>query len=330
MSAHRPISQNFLYAACWLLALSALSAQDSDLGPDSPPTEAPPAATEAAEAVSDVPLAESATTQTEEESDAVPLAYPEDRYLTMWDKNPFLLKTVVVDQKTESFAKDWALRGIMASDGLYHVSILNKVTGKSERLKEGESGKEFRLVSVNYDKNRRKSSVKVSRGTETAELTYDEGMLSQPVTIQNTQSITAGQNAMPGGNPAVQGNPNSPQGMPGAMQRGPNGQLMPTKAGAGSLRPGMPGYVPGRSGPAPGTQGVPAAPGQPMQPAMAPNGRPVMPGALGASPNPNIQNFNGNPNVQPPAPPPVSRRRQLIPAPVQPSDTDPSSNAPLQ
>lgn len=334
MSALRPFPQISRYAACWLLALSVLSAQDSDLGPDSPPAEPPPAATEAAEAVSEVPLAESATTQTEEESDAVPLAYPEDRYLTMWDKNPFLLKTVVVDQKTESFAKDWALRGIMASDGLYHVSILNKVTGKSERLKEGESGKEFRLVSVNYDKNRRKSSVKVSRGTETAELTYDEGMLSQPVTIQNTQSVTAGQNAMPGANPGAPGNPNNPQGgaggVPPGMQRGPNGQLMPANAGAGSLRPGTQGYVPGRSGPAPGTQGVPAAPGQPMQPGMAPTGRPVMPGAPGASPNPNIQNFNGNPNVQPPAPPPVSRRRQLIPAPVQPSDTDPSSNAPLQ
>ena len=64
----------------------------------------------------DVPTAEDAT-----QDDVIPQAYPEERYLTMWDKNPFLLKTAVIEQKTESFAKDWALSGISATGGVYTV-----------------------------------------------------------------------------------------------------------------------------------------------------------------------------------------------------------------
>lgn len=325
MSSAPPILFSSLAAALWLCCPVVLPAQDLNKEPPSTFGDEPPA--EVVIAPEESPPDPLSTEGGEPDSDAVPTAYPEDRYLTMWDKNPFLLKTVVVEQKTESFAKDWALRGIMASDGLYHVSIFNKVTGKSERLKEGESGKEFRLVSVNYDKNRKKSSVKVSRGSETAELTYDEGVLSQPVTIVNTQSVTAGQDAMPGGQ---QGNPNvNPQGgaVPPGMQRGPNGQLMPAPGQAGGLRPGMPGYTPGRPGQNPGQ------PTQPGLPSNTPGARPALPGvpaARGASPNPSLNNYNGNPNVQPPSQPPVSRRRQLIPAPVQRTDDDPSLNTPLQ
>lgn len=317
MSANLPSHACFL-AVLWLALPLLLNAQDASETPapsfsDEPPAELTPAIEDSSD-----PYAA---------SDAVPTAYPEDRYLTMWDKNPFLLKTVVVEQGTESFAKDWALRGIMASDGLYQVSIFNKVTGKSERLKEGEAGKEFRLVSVNYDKNRKKSSVKVSRGSETAELTYDEGLLSQPVTIANTQSVIAGQDAMPGGK---QGNPNvNPQadGLPPGMQRGPNGQIMPAPTQPGGLRPGMPGYNPSRPGV---NAGQPGQPGQPGMPSSNPGARPVLPGVPGASPNSNINSFNGNPNVQPPGQPPVSRRRQLIPAPVQRNEGNPAPNTPLQ
>jgi hypothetical protein len=327
MSSSRQILSIHLLAAFWLISSLALTAQDQ---PDAPAPNVGAEDQPADQPAADLPAESEAPNEPTEESDsdAVPTAYPEDRYLTMWDKNPFLLKTIVIEQKVESFAKDWALRGIMASGGLYHVSIINKVTGKSERLKEGDSGKEFRLVSVNYDKNRKKSSVKVARGSETAELTYDDGLLSQGVTIQNTQNITAGQDAMGGGKP---GNPSAnPQteGLTPGMMRGPNGQIIPAGAQPSGLRPGMPGYVPGRPGANPNQPG--AMPGQPVQPAVSnPGVRPMLPGAPG-SPNPNLQNFNGNPNAQPPAPPSVSRRRQLIPAPVQRQGDDPALNTPLQ
>ncbi len=268
--------------------------------PPSPeiPTETPP----------ETPPESPTETPPTEEAEAVPQAYPEDRYLTMWDKNPFLLKTAVIEQKAESFAKDWALAGISASSGIYSVRIFNKQTGKFERLKQGSvSAGEFQLVSVTYDKDRSKSSVKVSRGSETAELKYDDSLMSRPVTVQNTNAAAG---AAPGQNPAQPNNPNLPPGLPpglpnGAqpnMQRGPNGQPIINGAGA----QGRPGTT------APRGQ-ITANPGA-INPA---TGAPIVNPAANALPVPGPS--YGVPGAATSAPPPVSRRRQLIPAPIQQS-----------
>ena len=290
-----------------------------------PAVEPPPTLKEsdvtASPAPDDAPAAADTT-----QDEVIPQAYPEERYLTMWDKNPFLLKTAVIEQKTESFAKDWALSGISATGGVYTVRIFNKQTGKFERLKEGQtSSSEFRLVEVNYDKDRSKSKIKVSRGSETAELTYDDSLMSRPVTVQNTMG---GQGA-PGQNPANPGqpgqptNPNLPPGAPGNPQRGPNGQ--PLNSGA-QLRPGMPGYVPGRAGGPPGAVNTAAnTPGLPTNPnAINPNtGAPIVNPATGGMPGAPMPVYNqpgyAVPGANTGAPPPVSRRRQLIPAPIQQS-----------
>ncbi len=215
-------------------------------------------------------------------ADAVPTAYPEDRYIVTWDKNPFLLKTAVVAQKTESFAKDWALSGISATKGIYTVRIFNKQTNKFARLREGEVGSEFRLVSVHYNKDRTQSMVKVARGSEVAELKFDDSLLSRPVTVSNTQG-----NA---GAPAGQapGQPGTPP-MPGAAPAMPGATAVPgAPPGAGNPR-----ILPGMN-----------RPGQPLPPGAVP-GTP----AMGAPVNP------ASPGIA--TPPPVSRRRQLIPAPIQ-------------
>jgi hypothetical protein len=264
--------------------------------PPSPeiPTETPP----------ETPPESPTETPPTEEAEAVPQAYPEDRYLTMWDKNPFLLKTAVIEQKAESFAKDWALAGISASSGIYSVRIFNKQTGKFERLKQGSvSAGEFQLVSVTYDKDRSKSSVKVSRGSETAELKYDDSLMSRPVTVQNTNAATG---AAPGQNPAQPNNPSLPPGLPNGpppiVQRGPNGQPIINGAGA----QGRPGTT------APRGQ-ITANPGA-INPA---TGAPIVNPASNALPVPGPS--YGVPGAATSAPPPVSRRRQLIPAPIQQS-----------
>jgi hypothetical protein len=264
--------------------------------PAATPAPSPDPATDPSASAPQEPPSEPTTPEAAvDNAETVPQAYPEDRYLSMWDKNPFLLVTATIVQKTESFAKDWALAGISASGGAYRVSIYNKQTGKFERLKEGEAGKEFRLVSVQYNKDRAKSSVEVARGSETAKLTYDDSLMSRPVTVQNTQSTTG----QPGQNPGAPGNPNLPPGAQASLQRGPDGQPIATNRGVpGMTRPGTPTSVPGRVGtPLPQT---PA--GVPGNPAINPaGGAPLnIPGATGA-------------------PPPVSRRRQLIPAPIQQS-----------
>lgn len=296
------------------LGCSVLSTMGSVLAQDEPPrepdplpeaVEPPPAGSE------DAPAAEaSGDVGSEEDADAVvPQAYPEDRYVAMWEKNPFVLETAPVIQKVENFSKDWTLAGISASGGVYTVRIFNKQTGAYQRLREGQAGGEFRLDSVNYHKDRNQSSVKISRGTETAELKYDDSLASRPVTVNNTMATGAGDP-----NQAGQGagaNPNLPPGAQASLiQRGPNGQpLNPGQPGAAGLRPGMPGYVPGRAGSNPAAAGgIDPATGAPLPagaPVYNPAGTPVVnpAGAPGALPGG--------------VPTPVSRRRQLIPAPIQ-------------
>lgn len=306
-----------------LLSTAALAAAQDEPPAEPTPEDAPATLKEsemkADASPDDLPAAAAA----EDQSEVIPQAYPEDRYLTMWDKNPFLLKTAVIEQKTESFAKDWALSGISASGGVYTVRIFNKQTGKFERLKEGQTtGSEFRLVEVNYDKDRTKSKVKVARGSETAELAYDDSLMSRPVTVQNTMGAAGapGQNPGQPGQPGQPGNPNLPPGAPGSMQRGPNGQ--PLNNGA-PLRPGMPGYVPGRAGTA--VNAASNAPGMTTNPnAVNPaTGAPIVNPATGGMPGAPVPVYSqpgyAAPGANTGAPPPVSRRRQLIPAPIQQS-----------
>lgn len=290
----RLLTTSLLFTA-FLGACSIAQAQDETPPPTEVPTE------ETLPASPETPTETPPETPPTEDVETIPQAYPEDRYLTMWDKNPFLLKTAVIEQKTESFAKDWALSGISATSGIYSVRIFNKQTGKFERLKQGSpGGSEFQLVSVIYDKDRSKSSVKVSRGTETAELKYDDSLMSRPVTVQNTMPA----NAAPGQNP---NNPNLPPGLPNGaqpnLQRGPNGQ--PIINGTGAQ----------------GRPGTAAARGQIIQNPNTINpatGAPIVNPAANALPVP-VPGYGvpGAANNAPP--PPVSRRRQLIPAPIQQS-----------
>ena len=274
-----------------------------------PAVEAPPEASNVSPA-SDAP-GELADQEESADEAVVPLAYPEDRYLAMWEKNPFVLETASVIQKVENFSKDWTLAGISASGGVYTVRIFNKQTGSYQRLREGQAGGEFRLESVNYHKDRNQSSVKVSRGTETAELKYDDSLASRPVTVNNTMATPAGDPNQPGQGGGA--NPNLPPGAQASlMQRGPNGQpLNPGAPGAVGVRPGMPGYVPGRPGgnPAGGTAGVDPTTGAPL---------PAAVNAYNPAGVPVVNPATGTPGALPGGvPTPVSRRRQLIPAPIQ-------------
>ena len=149
----------------------------------------PPAAVESAQddaAKSESRPAASSDPEDEGSEQVIPSSYPDDRYLTMWDKNPFQRKVIVIEQTRESFAKDWALAGISASNGVYTVRLFNKQSGSYARIKQGEPSGDVRIGAVNYDKDRNKSSVEVARGNEKATLTYDDSLLSRPVTIENT------------------------------------------------------------------------------------------------------------------------------------------------
>lgn len=210
----------------------------------------------------------------------IPVPYAVSRYESAWSKNPFLRKTVVIAGPVENFGKDWALNGMAEYDGKVRVTMINKQTGEHKHVtNQDPPDAEFRLIKANFNRNRSDASAEIAKGTETATITYDENLTAKPITINNTQR-----------GPAAGG------GVPGAVN-------------AGGVRPGQPQQV--RPGPGGTPTTVRGAGG--VQAVVTP------PGAV----NPGVPQVPNGP--QPPtatqavnAPPTISRRRQLVPAPVIP------------
>lgn len=202
------------------------------------------------------------------DAEAIPKPFGIERYQASWDKNPFLLKTTPIAQPTVSWGQDWTLAGMFSYNGKIRISIRNKQTNEFKRVtNEEKPGDEFRLVRTNFSRNRKDASVVIAKGSQEAELKYDES--AAPVTINNTVRAPAG------------------------------------GAGAGAT-----GVVP--------QPGMPPQAGKPVSPTQSP--RPVVqPGALsGNGVQPGMAPQPGVIGPQPAAPttPSISRRRQLIPAPV--------------
>ncbi len=232
--------------------------------------------------------------------DVIPQAYPQERYQETWAKNPFLLKVTATAQPIVSFANDWALAGMFNNQGKIRVTIQNKQTGETQRItnEDGKEG-EFRLIKANFHRDRTKASVEVGRGSETAELKYDDTMLSKPLTMAQGG---AGRPPGQGGPPQVAGMPGQPSMPPGQNNAA---QLMQNRMRQGVGMPGqkpMPGnaqntFNGGVASNVPGGAGVPQTNVPPM------NGGVVD----GVNTNPGV------PQPQGTVPPTVIRRRLLIP-----------------
>ena len=224
-----------------LLVATGLLAQDT--GPDSSP-EAPPADVSAPESIAESApqtVAEAAT-----DSDAIPRAFEPARYEKAWAKNPFLLITAPTTQTTVSFAQDWALAGMYRSpSGKITVTLQNKQTNEFQRVSNEDSSGEFQFVEAKFNRNRNEASVIVAKGNQSAELKYDEALVSKPVTINNT---------LRQGDAAQGGRPGQP-GQPGATASGRPG--VPVSATGAS--PGRPGLPVTRPGAAPGAAAAGAA-----------------------------------------------------------------------
>jgi len=263
--------------------------------------------TPAAEAPPDAPVepAEPVTEDMapdEEDGPAIPVAFDLSRYEATWDKNPFLLKTTPIAQPTVNWGQDWALAGMFSHNGKVRISIRNKQTNEFKRVtNEPKEGDEYRLVEAKFNRSRKEASAKIAKGTEEAELKYDEN--AAPVTINNTIRTggTPGQQGVPGGmNQAMPGRPGGQPNITKPVSPTANGRVFnaPTLPG-GMAQPG--GMI---QGGAVGNfnNGVPTG-GAVVQPGVM---NPTMPmGTNGATP------------------PTISRRRQLIPAPVVSPQSNP-------
>ena len=209
-----------------LLAAGSLLAQDAD--------DAPTLNLDAPAAVATRP--DSDDIDDINADDAIPRAFPASRYESAWAKNPFLLKTAAVAQTTVSFAQDWALAGMYRSpSGKITVTLQNKQTNEFQRISSEGGDGEFQLVEAKFNRNRNEASVVISKGTQTAELKYDDALVSKPVTINNTllQNDAAKSGAQPG-----------QPGQPAAAAKGAPVSVTGGRPGAPAATPGAPGVTP--------------------------------------------------------------------------------------
>jgi len=212
-----------------LLAAAGLLAQET--APDRPPEAAPAEVGEAAPQSTAAPAPAEPT-----DNDAIPRAFEPARYDKAWSKNPFLLKTAPTAQTTVSFAQDWALAGMYRSpSGKITVTLQNKQTNEFQRVTNEDSSGEFQLVEAKFNRNRNEASVVVAKGNQSAELKYDEALVSKPVTINNT---------LRQGDAAQGGQPGQP-GQPGAAAAGKPGVPVSATAPAAGRPITRPGTTPG-------------------------------------------------------------------------------------
>ncbi len=271
----------------FLLLAAGISARAQDATPadgNAPVAETPP---DGGTITIDAP-AEEPPPAAEEDGPAIPIAYDMSRYDSVWENNPFTRKVVVIDQKEPDWGQDWALSGMMNIKGFIRVSMRNKQTNEVKRVtNEYKEGDEFKLVKANFNRSRKQASAEVAKGGAVATLKYDEN--AAPVTINNT-ARPAGGGGQPG-MPVQPGQPGRPGGQPMITK-----PLSPQANGRVFNAPNLPGGVSaGQQGMPQGMIGNPGA-GTPMN-----NGQVIQ------------QGMNPNPSGNVPT---ISRRRQLIPAPV--------------
>ncbi|MCB1085925.1 MAG: hypothetical protein KDM63_02675, partial [Verrucomicrobiae bacterium] len=89
----------------------------------------------------------------EEEEPIIPRAYPEDRYLAIWEKSPFMLEAAPEPvQAQKSFARDYFLAGYVDSNSETVVYLKNQKTGESVRIppfnKENSEGPDFKFLEL--------------------------------------------------------------------------------------------------------------------------------------------------------------------------------------
>jgi hypothetical protein len=234
----------------------------------------------------------------EEDGPAIPIPFDLSRYDSTWDKNPFRLKVTAIVQTTVNWGQDWALASMSKYSGKIRISIRNKQTNEVKRIyNEPKEGDEFRLVEANFHRSRKEASAKIAKGTEEAELKYDENIA--PVTVNNTMRPAGGAQGQPTGNPGAVNAP-VPVGAnrPGLINNNVTKPVMPTQNGRVFNAPNMQGGV---------SSGFNQGGG------MINQGTAIQGGVV----NPTLP--VGAPGTTPPT---ISRRRQLIPAPV----VNPQSN----
>lgn len=106
---------------------------------------------------------------------AVPERIPVDHYQTLWQRSPFELSIQAANAVPTGIAADWLLTSVSRVDGQPMAILFNKTSGETAVVKTKDNGTHgMRLVSAEIMSDYRKSKVKVVRGSEQAELVFQE------------------------------------------------------------------------------------------------------------------------------------------------------------
>ncbi|MDX6767342.1 MAG: hypothetical protein SFU85_11195 [Candidatus Methylacidiphilales bacterium] len=162
-----------------LLGFPVLSAQE--LPPGLPPEMTAGTAPSTAVAPVPAPSAPAPSTPVTIPSAQTPIPgrVTVDHYGSIWQRSPFELSIQAANAAPTGIAADWLLTSLSRVNGEPVAIVVNKTNGETAVVKMRESSAHnLRLVSADIKTDYRQSKVKIARGTEEAELIFQEQDLS--------------------------------------------------------------------------------------------------------------------------------------------------------
>ncbi len=110
---------------------------------------------------------------TAEDSTAIPKPHDAERYQESWQVNPFASKIDYSSSAPPSWSQNWSLSGMFNNNGSIRVTLKNNLTGQVRYVSsKSNAGDEFKLIKADFNRNREKASVVITRRNEEAELKY--------------------------------------------------------------------------------------------------------------------------------------------------------------
>lgn len=120
----------------------------------------------------------------QEDGITLPRAYPALRYQSIWENSPFEREVVAASpvQFASAFGKTLVLEGLIDdADGPIAYVKDQREKGTYVVTEEASGGHSYRIVSVDFNRDPRASSVTLTNGKESAVIKYANNVMSKAV-----------------------------------------------------------------------------------------------------------------------------------------------------
>jgi hypothetical protein len=132
---------------------------------------------------------------------AAPVALPSERYAAMRNHSPFAIATAgpVVDSRA-SFAANWFVTSVarLGNDEFVTIKARDQSTQFSLFGREANPQNGIVLASINWSEAVGKSTVVLRKGTETAQLEFNEAEIRKPSVTSTPRNGSAAASPAPG------------------------------------------------------------------------------------------------------------------------------------